>query len=60
MKVQISKKDELTIETFAKKANGGKLFTGIRFRLGKHISKTLFHMHYGKAHALIDALQANI
>ena len=57
MKVQLSKKDELIIETFKKTANGGKPFTGIRFRIGKRKPKTLFHMHHGKALNIIDALK---
>jgi len=57
MKVDISKKDELTIESFSGKANGSKPFTGIRFRIGKRKPKTLFHFHHSKALAIIDALQ---
>ena len=60
MKIDISKKDQLTVETFTNKANGGKSFTGIRLRLGRRKPKTLVHFHHSKALLLIEALQAAI
>ncbi len=60
MKIDVSKKAQLTVETFTQKANGGKSFTGIRLRLGKRKPKTLIHFHHGKALQLIEALQSCI
>jgi len=58
VKVDIAQKQQITIETFTNKANGGKSFTGIRFRVGKRSPKTVFHFHYSKAWEIIDALQS--
>jgi len=58
MIINISQKEQLTVETFSGSANGGKSFTGIRFRTGKRKPKTIFHCHHSKAHAVIDALQS--
>ncbi|MBT4145675.1 MAG: HNH endonuclease [Gammaproteobacteria bacterium] len=55
MNIELSKKDRLTIESFAGKANGRE-FTGVRFKLGKRTPKTVFHMHHSKALAIIEAL----
>ncbi len=57
MEIEISKNDRLTVEIFKQKANGGKSFTGIRFRVGKRKPKTLFHFHHSKALMIIEALQ---
>lgn len=57
MIIDISKTKRLTIEIFTNKANGGKSFTGIRFRIGKRKPKTLFHMHYSTALPVINALE---
>ena len=57
MKIDISKKQQLTVETFTGNAHGGKAFTGIRFRLGKVKPKTLFHFHHGKAYKIIEAIK---
>ena len=56
MQIDITKKQELTIENFTGNANG-KSFQGIRFRIGKRKKKTLLHFHYSKAHHVIDALK---
>ncbi len=58
MKIEISKTNTLTIETFTNKANHGESFSGIRFRIGKRKPKTLFHMHHSKGLTIIDALQS--
>jgi 5-methylcytosine-specific restriction endonuclease McrA len=60
MKIDISGKQQLTIEIFINKAKGGQSFTGTRFRLGKRKPVTLFHFHHSKALAIVDALQACI
>ena len=56
MIINLSKKQQLTVETFTGNASG-RSFTGLRFRLGKSKLKTLFHCHHSKAHEIIDALK---
>ena len=56
MEINIGKK-QLTVESFKGSSHNGKSFTGIRFRIGKKMPKTLFHFHHSKAHEIIDALE---
>jgi len=56
MKINITKKQELTIENFIGNASG-RSFSGIRLRLGKNKPKTILHFHQSKAYAIIDALK---
>ncbi len=55
MKLNISKKQQITVEPFKGSCKGNS-FVGIRIRIGMRNPKTLLRFHHSKALLIIDAL----